>query len=66
MYSAVLIWCVSVSMVFETQFVFITCATIAAVIVIRTALEDTMLKKDLAGYCDYAAKVRYRIIPFIW
>jgi protein-S-isoprenylcysteine O-methyltransferase Ste14 len=31
-----------------------------------TALEDRMLKGELAGYADYAGKVRYRLIPGIW
>jgi len=32
----------------------------------RTILEDDMLHKDLEGYTEYAAKVRYRIIPGVW
>jgi protein-S-isoprenylcysteine O-methyltransferase Ste14 len=31
-----------------------------------TAIEDLMLHDELAGYADYAAKVRYRLIPGIW
>ncbi len=32
----------------------------------RTMVEDRMLRDELAGYADYAAKVRYRLIPGIW
>ena len=32
----------------------------------RAALEDRFLHEDLAGYADYAAKVRYRLLPGIW
>ncbi|UCF12965.1 MAG: isoprenylcysteine carboxylmethyltransferase family protein [Thermoplasmatales archaeon] len=32
----------------------------------RTYLEDKTLIKELTGYKDYAKKVRYRLIPFIW
>ena len=32
----------------------------------RTMVEDRMLHDELAGYADYAAKVRYRLIPGIW
>jgi protein-S-isoprenylcysteine O-methyltransferase Ste14 len=28
--------------------------------------EDQMLREELAGYADYAAKVRYRLIPGVW
>jgi protein-S-isoprenylcysteine O-methyltransferase Ste14 len=31
-----------------------------------TTLEDRMLHDELAGYADYAAKVRYRLVPGIW
>ena len=34
--------------------------------VYRTMIEDRMLHDELAGYADYAAKVRYRLIPGIW
>ncbi|WP_343801122.1 isoprenylcysteine carboxylmethyltransferase family protein [Marinobacterium maritimum] len=39
-------------------------ATIIAVI--RTALEDQTLQEELPGYRDYAQRVRYRLIPWIY
>lgn len=33
---------------------------------LRTALEDRTLRRELAGYTDYAARVRYRICPGVW
>jgi protein-S-isoprenylcysteine O-methyltransferase Ste14 len=33
---------------------------------IRTALEDQTLQKELEGYKDYSARVRYRLIPGVW
>lgn len=33
---------------------------------IRTALEDRMLQAELAGYSEYASRVRFRLIPGIW
>jgi protein-S-isoprenylcysteine O-methyltransferase Ste14 len=32
----------------------------------RTYMEDKTLKTELPGYNDYAQKVRYRLIPYIW
>lgn len=32
----------------------------------RTSLEDSMLQRELAGYEEYAQKVRYRLIPGVW
>jgi len=36
------------------------------VIVIRTALEDRMLRRDLPGYVAYAERTRNRLIPGLW
>lgn len=33
---------------------------------IRTALEDSTLQAELPGYQEYVAKVRWRLIPYIW
>jgi protein-S-isoprenylcysteine O-methyltransferase Ste14 len=34
--------------------------------VIRTTLEDKTLQEELPGYRDYAHRVRYRLIPFVF
>lgn len=34
--------------------------------IIRTYIEDTVLKKELNGYNEYAKRTRYKLIPFIW
>lgn len=36
------------------------------IVVIRTALEDQTLQEELQGYRDYARRVRYRLIPWIY
>jgi protein-S-isoprenylcysteine O-methyltransferase Ste14 len=38
----------------------------ASLIVVRTVLEDRLLHRDLAGYPDYAGKVRFRLVPGVW
>jgi protein-S-isoprenylcysteine O-methyltransferase Ste14 len=35
-------------------------------LIIRTAREDLTLQAELAGYPDYARRVRYRLVPGIW
>jgi protein-S-isoprenylcysteine O-methyltransferase Ste14 len=35
-------------------------------LIIRTALEDRTLQEELEGYHDYAAGVRYRLLPGVW
>jgi protein-S-isoprenylcysteine O-methyltransferase Ste14 len=39
---------------------------IAATFTVRTALEDRALQEELAGYKEYAQRVRYRLLPGIW
>jgi protein-S-isoprenylcysteine O-methyltransferase Ste14 len=42
-------------------------APIALVLLLwRTIVEDRMLQSDLPGYADYAARIRYRLVPGIW
>lgn len=36
------------------------------VIMIRTALEDRTLQDELPGYRDYARRVRYRLVPWVY
>jgi protein-S-isoprenylcysteine O-methyltransferase Ste14 len=36
------------------------------IIIIRTHLEDILLKDELEGYCDYQRSTRFRLIPGIW
>ena len=38
----------------------------ALLMVVRTALEDRSLHQELAGYTDYAQRVRYRLLPGVW
>ncbi len=34
--------------------------------IVRTRLEDKTLLAELDGYADYAARVRYRLLPGVW
>lgn len=34
--------------------------------IIRTALEDRTLQRELPGYDDYARRTRYRLVPGLW
>jgi len=35
-------------------------------LILRTTLEDRTLREELAGYKEYALRVRYRLIPGVW
>jgi protein-S-isoprenylcysteine O-methyltransferase Ste14 len=38
----------------------------AALFVVRTALEDRTLLRELPGYRDYAQQTRHRLVPGVW
>jgi protein-S-isoprenylcysteine O-methyltransferase Ste14 len=38
----------------------------ALLTVVRTALEDRTLSKELGGYTEYAQQTRYRLLPGVW
>ncbi len=38
----------------------------AVLLILRTVLEDRMLKAELSGYVEYAHQVRYRLLPGVW
>ncbi len=38
----------------------------ALLFVVRTALEDRTLRRELPGYAQYANTVRYRLLPGVW
>jgi protein-S-isoprenylcysteine O-methyltransferase Ste14 len=37
-----------------------------ALLMLRIPIEERMLRKNLAGYDDYAARVKYRLMPGLW
>lgn len=65
-YSSIIIWAISVPMILGSLYTGIVSAIIIVTITIRTYFEDSMLKKELSGYMEYADKVKYRLIPFAW
>lgn len=51
---------------FGSVWSFIPVAISTSLILIRTQLEDQTLQTEFTGYKEYAAKVKFKIIPFIW
>ena len=38
----------------------------AVLFIRRTLLEDRMLQQELAGYAEYAQRVKYRLVPGVF
>ena len=66
MYAAVIPFIFCIALVLGSWWALIPGGVIAALFVIRTALEDRMLRAELPGYAEYAAHVRYRLVPGVW
>lgn len=45
---------------------FIPAGVWTVLIIVRTALEDRLLRNELVGYQAYASRVRYRLVPGLW
>jgi protein-S-isoprenylcysteine O-methyltransferase Ste14 len=61
----VLAW-IAAPVFFGSYWIAIASLIVIALNIIRTALEDRTLQEELPGYREYAERVRYRLIPWIW
>jgi protein-S-isoprenylcysteine O-methyltransferase Ste14 len=57
---------ISNPLLFPFTLISVLSLIVVPAIVIRTALEDRVLLAELAGYRDYAARVRFRLISGVW
>jgi len=65
-YIGAIMYELGVSVLLASWWALIASGLSAALLILRTALEDRTLQADLPGYADYAQKVRYRLLPGIW
>ena len=66
MYVGVILAIISTPLVLGSFWALIPAGIIVTLFIVRTHLEDITLQEKLSGYSDYAAQVRYRLIPGIW
>jgi len=59
-------WMLSTPLLLASTWAFIPALISVILLVIRTALEDRTLHAELPGYAEYAARVRFRLIPGVW
>jgi protein-S-isoprenylcysteine O-methyltransferase Ste14 len=50
----------------DSAWAFAPALALTIALVVRTALEDKTLQERLAGYREYAQRVRYRLLPGVW
>jgi protein-S-isoprenylcysteine O-methyltransferase Ste14 len=66
LYAAMFFVCLGVPLALCSYWAFVPSGLGYATLIVRTAMEDRLLYNDLPGYKDYAARVRYRLIPGVW
>lgn len=54
------------SFIVGSFFSLIPVVIIIIAVIVRTSLEDKLLRTELEGYADYAKKTKYRLLPGIW
>ena len=57
---------IGTSLILDSLWAFIPGILSIILIVVRTILEDEMLQKELPGYLEYAYRVGYKLIPWVW
>ena len=65
-YLGAMIGNLAVPVVLGSLWALIPAGLFLVLLAVRTALEDRMLHRELAGYPAYAARVRYRLVPGLW
>jgi len=65
-YAAMLVLLPSAALMLGSWLGLAATLLLSSLLILRTALEDRELHRRLDGYADYAQRVRYRLIPWVW
>lgn len=65
-YAGALLTYLATPIFLDSLWAFLPAILITIVLVIRTNLEDETLQTELAGYREYAGRVRSRLLPGVW
>ncbi len=63
---ALALWALSIPFLLGSWWALLLAAVTACWVVLRTALEDRLLRRELPGYAGYARRVRWRLLPGAW
>ncbi len=65
-YAAAILYSLATPFLLGSWWALIPMLFVVPLMILRTALEDKLLQEQLAGYKEYAARVRYRLLPEVW
>jgi protein-S-isoprenylcysteine O-methyltransferase Ste14 len=66
MYLGVVVNIIGTPLALDSLWGFVTAALVVPVLAARIVDEERMLVDELAGYPEYMARVRSRLIPYVW
>ena len=66
MYLATLAIYLSTPLVLGSFWALIPASFYVPLLVLRIRDEEALLRRELPGYADYCAKLRWRLVPRIW
>jgi protein-S-isoprenylcysteine O-methyltransferase Ste14 len=65
-YAGAILAALAVPVMLDALWSLIPTVALVLALVVRTGLEDQMLREGLDGYQGYAGKTRYRLVPGLW
>lgn len=65
-YSAAIVMFAGIPLALGSWWALLPAALAIAVLVLRTGLEDRLLRSELSGYAEYVRRTRYRLVPGLW
>jgi protein-S-isoprenylcysteine O-methyltransferase Ste14 len=66
MYSGAALFFIGTPLLLGSWYGLAVAPVLIAVLAVRAVMEERTLENELPGYRDYAARVRYRLVPWIW
>ena len=65
-YLSGILWMSSIPLIIGSLYTLIPVMIYGVMMVLRTHLEDRTLRDELPGYSEYAERVKYRLVPWVW
>ena len=65
-YAGFILFAATLPLLLGSWWALITGAISVGLYILRAAIEDRTLQRELAGYPEYAHRVRYRLLPGVW
>ena len=66
LYASMVVVFIAVSLILGSAWALALTGLVAVFLIVRTALEDRTLRRELPGYEEYSQRTRYRLLPGVW